>query len=145
MRNKVSKSNVKDWLRVAAKAGLLFTDPKVRSAVGDDLKERMGDVSDSVTNQYDTAASRLDNAVSALQGRSQWPSRVAFLLVGIGVGAGVGILLAPASGRETRESVRDRAIDLKNDLKNRAFDGASSEAASLRRSVTSMHATGTQG
>jgi hypothetical protein len=48
MRNKVSKSNVKDWLRVAAKAGLLFTDPKVRSAVGDDLKERMGDVSDSV-------------------------------------------------------------------------------------------------
>lgn len=141
MRNEVNKNNIKDWLRVAAKVGLLFTDPKVRNAVGNDLKERMGDVSDSVTNQYETAADRLENAVSVLQGRSQWPSRVAFLLVGLGVGAGMGILLAPASGRETRESVRDRAVD----LKNKAFDAASSEAANLRRSVTTMHATGTEG
>lgn len=141
MRNTGTRSKVKDWLRVGAKLSLLFTDPKVRSAIGDNLNDRVDDLSENVADKYESAVSRLDDAVSALQGRSQWPSRMTCLLLGVGMGAGLGILCAPAAGRETRASVRDKAID----AKNKVFESAVSAAGKVRQSVTSMPSTRTGG
>ena len=139
MRN--TSTSTKDWIRLAAKIGLLFTEPKVRAAIGDQIKESVGnmsdtvsskysDISDNVAEKYEDAADRLEAAADALQGKSDWPSHLAGFLLGVGVGAGLGILLAPASGSETRESVRDHAANVTN---------------RIRRSVTSMPSTGTEG
>jgi gas vesicle protein len=139
MRN-IRDKNIKDWVRLAAKLSLLFTEPKVRAAVGDKIKDSVSDVTDSVSSKYDDvtdnvssryadAVDRLDAAADALRGKNYWPSRVTGFLVGVGVGAALGILLAPASGSETREAVRDKAADVTN---------------KIRRSVLSMPSTGTE-
>jgi gas vesicle protein len=139
MRN-IGDKNVKDWVRLAAKLSLLFTEPKVRAAVGDRIKDTVSDITDSVSSKYDDvtdnvssryadAVDRLDAAADALQGKNSWPSRVTGFLLGVGVGAALGILLAPASGSETRETVRSKAADVTN---------------RIRRSVVSMPSTGTE-
>ena len=136
-----TKNTAKDWVRLAAKLSLLFTEPKVRAAIGDRIKDGMDDVTDTVTNKYadmtDTVASKYEDAVDrlkaaadAFQGKGHWPSRLTGFLIGVGVGAGLGILLAPASGSEIRGSVRDTAVGVTN---------------KIRRSVTSMPSTGTEG
>ena len=145
-------NNIKDWVRLAAKLGMLFTEPKVRSAIGSKIKSGVDDLTDSVSSRYDEAAEtvsskyedavdRLGAAADALQGRTYWPTRVAGFLLGVGVGVGVGILLAPASGSETRESLRDRAVD----MKNRVFESAEAATGTARQTVRSMPGTGTQG
>jgi len=141
MRNSGRMNTAKDWLRLAAKLGVLFTEPKVRGAIADRLKDRVDDVTDTVTSKYEDAVDRLESAAAALHGGSHWPSRVAGFLVGVGVGAGLGILLAPAPGSETRQAVRDKATD----VKNKVVESAASATGKIRRSVTNMPSTGTQG
>ncbi len=141
MRNSGRMNTPKDWVRLAAKLGVLFTEPKVRSAIADRLKDQMDDVTDTVTSKYEDAVERLESAAAALRGRSYRPSRVVGFLLGIGVGAGLGILLAPAPGSETRQAVRDKATD----VKNRVVESAASATGKIRRSVTNMPSTGTQG
>jgi gas vesicle protein len=140
MRN-VGKYTTKDWVRMAAKLSLLFTEPKVRAAINNQIKDRVenltdrvsekfDDVSDTVAGKYEEAADRLEAAADALQGKTSWVSPVTGFLLGVGIGAGLGILLAPASGSEIRESVRDKAADVTN---------------RFRRSVMNMPSTGTEG
>jgi len=136
-----TKYSTKDWVRLAARVSLLFTEPKVRAAIGNRVKDgvndltdavagKYDDVTDTVASKYEDAVDRLEAATDALQGKGYWPSRVTGFLCGVGVGAALGILLAPASGSEIRESVRDKAVDVKN---------------RIRQSVMSMPSTGTQG
>ena len=134
-------NTAKDWVRLAAKLGVLFTEPKVRSAIADRLKDRVDDVTDTVASKYEDAVDRLESAAAALRGRRYRPSRVAGFLLGVGVGAGLGILLAPAPGSETRQAVRDKATD----VKNKVVESAASATGKIRRSVTNMPSTGTQG
>ena len=141
MRNISNRNTTKDWVRLAAKLGLLFTEPKTRAAIGDRVKDRVedltdavadkyDDVSDTVASKYEDAVDRLEAAADALQGKIHWSSRATVFLLGVGVGAGLGILLAPASGSEIRESFRDKATEVKN---------------KIRESVTRMPGTGTEG
>lgn len=137
----IRKNTTKDWVRLAAKLSLLFTEPKVRAAIGNQIKDRVDDltdrvsgkfdgVSDAVSDKYEDAADRLEAAADALQGKTVWPSRLTGFLLGVGIGAGLGLLLAPASGSEIRETVRDKAADMTD---------------KFRRSVMNMPSTGTQG
>jgi gas vesicle protein len=141
MHNFKTKNTAKDWVRIAAKLGLLFTEPKARAAVGDRIKDGVEDLTDAVSSKYDdlsdtvgskyeNAVERLEAATDALQGKGYWPSRITGFLLGVGVGAGLGILLAPTSGSEIRESVRDKATEVKN---------------RIRDSVARMPPTGTEG
>jgi len=150
MRDVRRQNSVKDWVRVAAKLGLLFTEPNVRKAVSDRVRDTVEDlsgrvsskydeVSDTVSSKYEDAVDRMEAAADALRGDSKWPSHLTGFLLGLGIGAGLGILLAPASGRETRESVRDKV----GDLKDRVFESAASATGRFRPSVTSMPSTGT--
>ena len=141
MRNLGSKNTVKDWTRVIAKWSLLLTAPKVLTAISDQLKDRADDVTDTVVSKYDDAVDRLRAAKAALNGESNWPSRTVGFLLGVGVGAGLGILLAPGPGIETREAIRDKAVD----LKNKVVESASTVASKIRRPITSMPSTGTEG
>src|ERR1700726_1068590 len=141
MRNSGRMNTAKDWVRLAAKLGVLFTEPKVRSAIADQLKDGVDDVTDRVTSKYEDAVDRLESAADALRGRRYRPSGVAGFLLRVGVGAGLGILLAPAPGSETRQAVRDKAAD----VKNKVVESAASATGKIRRSVTNMPSTGTQG
>ena len=152
MRNTVKNYTTQDWVRLAAKLSLLFTEPKVRKMVGDRIKDgvdditdtvssKYDDVSDTVASKYEDAVERLEEAKAALQGKSHWPSHVAGFLLGVGVGAGLGILLATASGSETRDTIRDKAVDVKNKM----FESAAAAKDRIRQSVTDMPFTGTEG
>jgi gas vesicle protein len=152
MRNSVKNYTTKDWVRIAAKLSLLFTEPKVRKAIGarikdgvDDIADTVAskyeDVNDTVVDKYEDAVERLKAAKAALEGGGYWPSRITGFLLGIGVGAGLGILLAPASGTETRTAVREKAFA----VKDKVFESAAAATERVRRSVTSMPFTGIQG
>ena len=152
MRNTDVQNTVKDWVRLAAKLSLLFTEPKIRKAIAnqvkskvddfsDNVSDRYSDVSDAVAGKYEDAVDRLEAAADAIEGKNQWPSRAAGFLLGVGIGAGLGILLAPAAGSETREAVREKAVG----VKERVFDSVASATGKIRQSVTSMPSTGTQG
>ena len=140
MRNFRSRNTARDWARLAAKLGLLFTDPKIRAAITDQFRDGVDHVTDTVASTYEDAVDRFAAAGDALRGRSYWPEIGGFLL-GVGVGAGLGILLAPAAGSETRESIRDKAVD----MKNRVVDTAARETGRAHQSVRSMPSTGTEG
>ena len=118
----------------------MLTEPKVRAAIGDQLKDRADQVTDAIASKYEDAVDRLEAAGAALQGRSYWPSRAVGFLLGVGVGAGLGILLAPAAGSETREVIRGKAVD----MKNKVVESASTATGKIRQSVTSMPSTGTE-
>ncbi len=62
---------------------------------------------------YETASSRLGRATDALRGKedSQILNNVGALLIGVGVGVGVGLLIAPASGEETRADIAKKVSD----------------------------------
>jgi gas vesicle protein len=141
MRNFGSKNTLKDWARLAAKLGLLLTEPKIRSAIANQVKDQADAVTDTIAEKYEDALDRMEAVGAALQGRTYWPSRVTGFLLGVGVGAGLGILLAPAAGVETREAIRDKAVA----VKNKVVDSASTVTGRARQSVTSMPSTGTEG
>ncbi len=141
MRSIGSRNNMKDWARLAVKLALVLTEPKVRSAIGDQVKNRVDRLTETVASKYEDAMERLEAAGAALEGRSYWPSRVTGFLLGVGVGAGLGILLAPASGPETREAIRGKAAD----MKNKVVESTSAVAGNIRHSVASMPSTGTEG
>jgi hypothetical protein len=123
------------------KMGLIFTDPKVRSVIGDRLKDRANSLSDTISDRYDEAFDRVEAAGDALQGKSVWPSRMVALFLGIGIGTGIGMVFAPKAGSDTRQAIRDRAVD----MKNKAVHSASSATERVRSSVTNMPSTGTHG
>jgi len=135
----MAKNRMKDWVRIAAKAGVILTEPKVRAAIADDLKDRYEGVSDTVSSKYDEAVSRMEAVGAALQGRRHSSSPLMGFLLGIGVGAGLGLLLAPASGTETRATLRNKA----NDLTDQLFSSASTVGERVHRSVSHMPSTGT--
>jgi hypothetical protein len=141
MRNIRTRKTMKDWARLAARLGLLLTEPGVRAAVSDQVKDRVDNVTDTIASKYEDAVDRLEAAGAALQGRSYWPSRAMGFLLGVGVGAGLGVLLAPQSGNETREAIRGKAVD----AKNKVVESASMATGKIRQSVTSMPASGTEG
>ena len=53
MGNSVKNYTTKDWVRLAAKLSLLFTEPKVRRAVGERIKDGVDDITETVTGKYE--------------------------------------------------------------------------------------------
>jgi YtxH-like protein len=88
-------------------AGLYLLDSlRDRFADGvDDLRQRSRDT-------YSTASSRIGRAADVMRGEDhRIMSTTTALLLGIGVGVGVGMLIAPASGEETRSQLKDKISD----------------------------------
>ena len=101
------RKQTKDWARLAMRAGLLLTDAKLWSAVQNQVRDRVGDVSDAINEKYEDASERLADANDALRGRNRWPSWGTFL-IGVGVGGGVAMLLKPGSIEKVREAFSDQ-------------------------------------
>jgi len=115
--------SARKWARAALKCGLLLTDTKLWTSIGEQLQERAADVSDQVHRRYEDTTSRLHEAHAALRGRSHWLTHTASLIGGIGIGVGLGMLFAPGSGEETRSVLHKRVVDIGNrvgDIANEA-------------------------
>jgi hypothetical protein len=82
------------------------------------LRERtssaVDDLSSAAQDTYSEASRRVGRASDAIRGEDSGHSTLtaaAALLVGVGVGVGVGLLLAPASGEETRGNLSNKVQD----------------------------------
>jgi gas vesicle protein len=72
-------------------------------------RDRYSDLRDRASDAYSTASERLSRANEALLGEDRHSmSNTAAALIGIGVGVGIGLLIAPASGEETRSNIAER-------------------------------------
>jgi YtxH-like protein len=74
------------------------------------LPDNMDDMKGRARETYETASDRLGHAADALRGKedAQIFAKVTALLIGVGIGVGVGLLIAPASGDETRADIVDK-------------------------------------
>ena len=93
----------------------------------ENLRERLPDNLDDVKGRaretYETASGRLGRAADTLRGKedSQIFGKVSALLIGVGIGVGVGLLIAPASGDETRADVADKVSDFDERVRERTI------------------------
>jgi uncharacterized membrane protein YidH (DUF202 family) len=62
---------------------------------------------------------RADTIRDNIRGRFERPSHLKWILVGVGVGVGVGMVLAPVTGRETRERISDKVHDIGGRVRGR--------------------------
>jgi len=117
---KSRKENI--LMNVLLGTGLYLLDT-VRDRFADNIddlrgrtKESFEDLRSKAKDGYETASERVSRASDALRGEL---STTAALLIGIGIGVGVGMLLAPASGEETRGNIADKVQDFGGKVKER--------------------------
>jgi hypothetical protein len=71
------------------------------------------DLRDAARARYETAADRVIRASRAIRGEDRHIVDSALWFVGgVGVGVGVGLILAPASGEETRSVIAEKVQDI---------------------------------
>jgi YtxH-like protein len=90
-------------------------------SVRERLPDNVDDIKDRVRDTYGTASDRVSRATDALRGEedSQILGKVGALLIGVGIGVGIGLLIAPASGEETRSEITDKASDFSDKVRER--------------------------
>lgn len=96
-------------------AGVYLLD-SLRDGLSDNMKDlrekardHYSDLRDRASDAYSTASERLGRANEALLGEDHaFMSNTMATLIGIGVGVGIGLLIAPASGEETRSNIAER-------------------------------------
>ncbi len=101
---------------------LLDTGLHLLDSLRERLPDNVDDIKDRVRDTYDTASGRVSRATSALRGEedSQVLGKVGALLIGVGIGVGIGLLIAPASGEETRSEITDKVSDFSDKVRERA-------------------------
>src|ERR1700730_3683897 len=88
---------------------LLGTSVYLLDSLRNRMSEGIDDLSDRARDTYSEASRRAGRAVEAVRGEDHSGiNATAALLIGVGVGVGVGMLLAPASGQETRSSISNK-------------------------------------
>jgi hypothetical protein len=70
---------------------------------------------------YETATDRVSRAADVIRGEDGGNALGAAgaALLGLGLGVGIGLLLAPASGEETRNLIVDKARDIRDRVSSR--------------------------
>lgn len=108
----------KTLLNVLLGTGLYLLDP-----VRDRLAENIEDITGRAKNTYEEASDRFERASDVIRGEDHRGLNTAVaILIGVGIGVGVGMLLAPASGEETRSNLADKVHDFSDRVKNRATE-----------------------
>ena len=100
---------------------LLDTGLHLLDSLRERLPDNVDDIKDRVRDTYDTASDRVSRATDALRGEedSQTMGKVVALIIGVGIGVGIGMLIAPASGEETRSDIADKVSDFGDKVRER--------------------------
>jgi hypothetical protein len=89
----------------------------------DPVRERLADrfsgISDKAQDTYENVVDRVSGLSDTVRGRFERPSRLKWMLIGVGVGLGVGMLLAPVSGEEARSTISDKVQDIGSRVRDR--------------------------
>ena len=94
-------------------SGLLGTGLYLLENLRERLPDNVDDMKGRARETYATASDRVSQAADALRGKEESHifGKVSALLIGVGIGVGVGLLIAPASGDETRADIANKVSD----------------------------------
>jgi len=107
---------------------LLGSGVYLLDSLRDRLSEGFGDISDRARDTYGEASRRASRATEVIRGEDhRGVNTFAALLIGVGVGVGVGMLLAPASGEETRGTISNKVQEFGDRMRDK-FDRGESGA-----------------
>jgi hypothetical protein len=99
---------------------MLGTGVYLLDSLRDRLSEGFSDIGDRARDTYSEASRRVGRASDVIRGHEhRGVSTAAALLIGIGVGVGVGMLLAPASGEETRSNLSNRVQEFGDRMRDK--------------------------
>jgi hypothetical protein len=99
---------------------LLGTGVYLLDSVRDRLSEGIDDLSDRARDTYGEASRRAGRAMEVVRGEDhRGINSAAALLAGVGVGVGVALLLAPASGKETRDTISNKVHQFGDRVRDR--------------------------
>ncbi len=79
----------------------------------------MDQTSEQVDRASDRAYQMADDARTAIFPEDHTLRHLLLFAAGVGVGVGAGLLLAPASGEETRNSITEKVQDISDKVKGR--------------------------
>jgi hypothetical protein len=110
---------------------LLGTGVYLIDSLRDRLADGVDDISDRARDTYSEASKRASRAKDAIRGEDHHHlSTAAALLIGVGVGVGVGMLLAPASGEETRSTISNKVQEFGDRVRDKFDQKRDPESAS---------------
>jgi|SRR5271165_2039758 len=114
---------MKKLLKALLGGGLYLLEQSDRATeVRDRAARRIHDLRDVVEQKYEDAAVRVAKASRALRGEDNHVLGNALrLAAGVGVGIGVGLLLAPASGQQTRSAIAGGVQQFGNKVRKQVF------------------------
>jgi hypothetical protein len=99
---------------------LLGSGVYLLDSLRDRLSDGIDDLSDRARDTYSEASRRVSRASDVIRGEDhRGVSTAAALLIGVGVGVGVGMLLAPASGEETRSNLSNKVHEFGDRMRDR--------------------------
>jgi len=106
------------FLRILFGMGLMLTEPQQRHQMYNRVTDKLDDVADQALRGYEVATDRVKRAYRSARGDdTRVLASAGSFLIGVGVGVGAGLLLAPASGRETRENIAEKVRDFQSDVR----------------------------
>jgi gas vesicle protein len=102
---------------------LLDQSESATKNVRDRAVEQIDDLRDAAQRKYEAAANRVVRASRAIRGDDNDLLRSAlFFAAGTGVGIGIGLILAPASGEETRSEIAGRVRKIGDKVRRQFTD-----------------------
>ena len=106
---------------------LLGTGVYLLDSIRGRFSDSVDDISDRARETYGEASRRVSRASNVIRGEDHSGiSTAAALLIGVGVGVGVGMLLAPASGEETRGTISNKVQEFGGRVRDKFSEGQSS-------------------
>jgi hypothetical protein len=108
---------------------LLGTSVYLLDSLRGRLSDSVDDITDRARDTYSEASRRVSRASDAIRGEESHAfGTAAALLIGIGVGVGVGLLLAPASGEETRGTISNKVQEFGGRVRDKFSEGQPSSS-----------------
>src|ERR1700730_16443218 len=93
--------------------------------VRDRAADRFSDLREVAQEKFETASDRFARASKAIRGEDSYVlSNTLRFLAGVGVGLGVGLILAPASGEETRSVIAGRVHEMSDKVRRQFSEEA---------------------
>jgi hypothetical protein len=105
-------------LRFLFGVGFLMTEPRQRRRIYSRMSDQVNDAVDRASRGYEAVADRIEDLYQTACGEDHRAfSGTTSFLIGVGVGAGFGLLIAPASGKKTRETIAGRVRGFQEDVR----------------------------